>query len=73
MLEASLAFLLPFVHPPCPWVEILENIDARACPVLHAKWSANLKNSFSRALHGNLHVNKFGFCVTAPNPIRLLI
>ena len=43
----------------------------------HARWCTQwcwpAKNSLSRAPHGHLHVNRVGFCVTAPNPIGRLI
>ncbi len=42
-------------------------------PGVKSKWCSPAKTSFSRAAHGHLHVNRFGFCVTAPNPIWRLI
>ncbi len=42
-------------------------------PGVAIKWCRPAKTSFSRAPHGHLHVNRVGFCVTAPNPIWRLI
>jgi hypothetical protein len=42
-------------------------------PGVTRKSCRSAKHSFSRAPHGNLHVNRFGICVTDPSPIWSLI